>query len=542
MSTTKFATHSSRLHPLYWLSALGNGLQTLTVWVSIIFFVFVGIISFVVTTTMPNYSYDVQFSTRHWWIVFLFSAFALSALAFMNYKGVLERIDTKVLSRTLIGYSVVFGMFWAAITNVWPEWDPIYVLKAAQATSDPNLQLQCPGDEVSWILCPGGYLERSPYQIPLVLFDKFLFYIFGPGTYLAFEFINALCTGITFYLIGKLTSCIFSEKRFTNASLLLCFAFLPLIFYVTFAYGNTICLPFLIGALILQIQYFKNRKFGYAIAALGCAAMGLIFKSSMIYVFAAMVAIWLISALRDKNLRDFVCLILAALFYLIPGFVTSASAEYINLNPNNGEPKTVWIAMGLQKPADPNSNNYGWYNGYPLKWAPEDYDLDQISSESSESIKQSISDFKNDPAYAWTFFSKKFLSEWTDPLYESLLASNWSQHGTDRPTMTDRPISPVLHSVYYGKINKVILATLDTLQFLLLVGTAITLLLKRKELSIHQMAPVVIPVGMALLYLIWEAQSQYIMPAYLVMIPFAGAGLVILSDKISQVFSQINSR
>ncbi|RSX50888.1 glycosyltransferase family 39 protein [Bifidobacterium callimiconis] len=526
---------------LFRVSTIGNGIQTLAIWASIIFFSIVGMISLIITTTMPDYTYNVQFTTRNWWIVLILSIVVVSILSLLSHKDILQKIDTRVLSHVLVGYSVIFGVFWAALANVWPEWDPFYVLKAAQATSDPSLQLQCPGDEVSWILCPGGYLERSPYQIPLVLFDKFLYYIFGTGTYLAFEFINVLCTAATFYLLGKLAEYIFSEKRFTNTTLLLCFAFLPLIFYITFAYGNTLALPFLIAALILQVNYFKNRQLRYAVISLVCLVIGLLFKSSMIYVLAAMVVIWIIAALKDRSLRDGICIILAIVFYITSGFITSASAEYLGLNPNNGEPKTVWIAMGLQKPSKSSPNNYGWYNGYPLKWAPENYDLSQIEVESKESIKQSISDFKNDPAYAWTFFSKKFLSEWTDPLYESLLASNWSHRGNDRPIMSEREISPVLHSIYYGKANKMILLLMDTLQFLLLFGTTVTVFYKRKELSIHQIAPAIIPLGMALLYLLWEAQSQYIMPAYIVMIPFAGAGLVITADKFSQVINRIKS-
>ncbi|EIK83434.1 hypothetical protein CGSMWGv1500E_01930 [Gardnerella vaginalis 1500E] len=34
--------------------------------------------------------------------------------------------------------------------------------------------------------------------------------------------------------------------------------------------------------------------------------------------------------------------------------------------------------------------------------------------------------------------------------------------------------------------------------------------------------------GMAVLYIVWEAQSQYILPAYLLMIPFAARGFDML--------------
>ena len=39
------------------------------------------------------------------------------------------------------------------------------------------------------------------------------------------------------------------------------------------------------------------------------------------------------------------------------------------------------------------------------------------------------------------------------------------------------------------------------------------------------MTAIIIPFGMALLYLLWEAQAQYIMPAYLLMIPYSAFGI-----------------
>ncbi|MBW3081339.1 glycosyltransferase family 39 protein [Bifidobacterium sp. 79T10] len=487
---------------------------------------------------MPNYTYNVEFTTKGWWKVTIVSVLAILVVAYLDKKGLLARINTKKLSLALIFYSALVGVFWIAMANVWPEWDPLYVLKAAEATSDPNLQLQCPGDEVSWILCPGGYLERFPYQIPLVIVDRVLLFVFGQGAYLAFEVINVICVAATLVLIGRITDALFGNAAYTNTTLLLGFTFLPLIFYVTFAYGNTISLPFIAGAVLFQVKYFNTGKLLQAIIALGLVALGLTFKSSMIYVLAAMVAAWIIHALKEHSLKDVLCLLLACICYLLPGLAVGASAYYLNLNPNIGEPKTVWFAMGTQRPSDESSNNYGWYNGYPLKWNPEDYDQHVIKEESISSIKQSISEFANDPAYAWTFFSRKFTSEWTDPLYESLLASNWSSHGADRPIMSERSISPVLRSIYYGKLHKLILAAIDGLQFLILAGCFAYLVRNWKTIKAQLIPIIITPVGVAILYLFWEAQSQYIMPAYILMLPLAGAGIQIISSAATKVIEK----
>lgn len=261
----------------------------------------------------------------------------------------------------------------------------------------------------------------------------------------------------------------------------------------------------------------------------------------MIYVLVAMIMVWLIEALKERNLKSVVSIVISIALYPSVGFVTSATANYFDLNPNIGEPKTVWFAMGMQKPSKQSPNNYGWYNGFPLTWKPERYDVSQVERDSMESIKRSMRDFAADPAYAFNFFSKKYISEWTDPLYESLLASNWSIHGATRPTMSKRPMTKVQRSVYYGKGNRIILYVTDVLQFLLLLGATVSLFYNRKTMQIGSLSLAIIPVGMALLYLFWEAQSQYIMPAYIMMIPYAGSGLTFIGRTILCVTKKLIS-
>lgn len=138
--------------------------------------------------------------------------------------------------------------------------------------------------------------------------------------------------------------------------------------------------------------------------------------------------------------------------------------------------------MGLQTNGSHAPDNYGWYNGYPWSWNSDQYDVDTINAEASGKIKKSISEFVTDPKYAAEFFSKKFASEWAEPTFESLLASNWS-HGRDipgNPVMSQREITHVLHSVYYGKINKFVMHTMDVWQTMILLTAAAAIVSNKK--------------------------------------------------------------
>ncbi|RIY27662.1 hypothetical protein CJI52_02385, partial [Bifidobacteriaceae bacterium WP022] len=135
---------------------------------------------------------------------------------------------------------------------------------------------------------------------------------------------------------------------------------------------------------------------------------------------------------------------------------------------------------------------------------------------------------------AFSFVTKKFAGEWLEPTYESLLASSWKWNGPNRPVLLDRKMNPVLRSLYSGKLNIITFTFLDALQFMLVAFTALFLcvaLRKKKSISCEYFTPLVIVLGMAVLYLVWEAQSQYILPAYLLMIPFAARGFDMLLSR-----------
>lgn len=189
--------------------------------------------------------------------------------------------------------------------------------------------------------------------------------------------------------------------------------------------------------------------------------------------------------------------------------------------------------MGLQK--TPNlEENYGWYNGYLWKWTDEDYNVAKIKEEAGKDIQTALDGFASNPAYAATFFSKKYFSEWCMPDYESLLASNWiGSSDPDIKVMADRPMSPLLRAIYYGPVHDFIIWLLDCYQFILAAGALIWAFAARKK-GVEYNAALLTCAGTALFYLFWEAQSQYVMHAYVFMVPYAAAGLQTLVDRIQK--------
>lgn len=519
----------------------GTFFEGCILWLSVAFLIIVGAVTLVFSTHLLD-SYEVTFSTDRWWIVLIGFAVATGCLALISHGGRLEQWNPRTVLCAAVAFSSLFSCLWIAFASVWPEWDPAYVFLGAQALADPTYIRHCPGTETDWVMCPGGYFDRFPYQIPLLAVTWLLVITFGSGAYLAFEFLNVLCIVGTIAGIAYYTHALFGNRKFTNGATLISCCFFPLFFYVTFAYGNTLCLPFLFVALAWQKRFCDTQRFRYIIGTGLFMLVALLLKSSMIYVLIAILAVLLTYTMKNLNLKALAAIVIVIVCYLGNGLIISGVAAGFGMSTDNGMPRTVWIAMGMQPQTNPNSNNHGWYNGYPTSWTPEDYDLDEISADAEQSIRDSIDSFVEDPAYAAEYFGKKFISEWTEPTYESMLASFWNSAGPGRAVMSQRPMTVMQRSVYAGKAHTIIEVLLDCLQTLIAVCAAFCLIRNRRQLKVEQLAGVLVPLGIGILYLVWEAQSQYIMPAYLMMIPYAGLGLSAFADIVSRTLMTMRAK
>lgn len=500
-------------------------------------FVFYGVLSFVTLLVSAHLldSYSVTILYDRWWIVLLGVVLVFIIIVFLFKLMQRLKVDTKTILIFGSVYSAIFGCLWVAFSNVWPEWDPLYILLGAQGVNDTSYVPTCPGTEMDWVLCSGGYFERFPYQIPMLVFDWVLVSIFGSGAYLAFEFINVFCVVGVLITIAYYTHVLFHNRVYTNMSVVLVCGFIPLYLYTTFAYGNTLCLPFVFLSLAFQKKYFDTRKYRYAVCSGITILIAVLLKSTMIYILLAEVVIFLIHAVKNRSFRSLLSLLIVVVCYLPYSSIISVMASGFNLSSNKGMPSTVWIAMGIDVQTDKQSSNFGWYNGYPTSWEPENYDLDTISKDAEQSIRESLEYYASNPSYVIKHFGTKFLSEWTEPTYESFLASYWGSSGHNRPIMSERKMSRIQRSVYSGKLRDVLESFMDVFQSLLTIGSFVFIFFSRRKLSIEHMGSIIIPVGVCLLYLVWEAQSQYIMPAYLVMIPFCAGGIMVMSKRVTEM-------
>lgn len=527
---------------------LGRFFSAAALWCAAVFFSALSLLNLVISAHLLPGDYTLEFLWFQAPFVIVISAAVFFIIALLRKRELINKLRVRYVAAAVFAYVFVAGLIWVHVTHAWPEWDPVYLFSAAQYYADPNrTPVVCGVDtsELSWIVCPGGYLTRFPFQFPLLSLMRFLVIVFGSNAYTAFEVLNVLCAAITGVLIAYYVNLLFRNKNVTILSLLFYAAFLPMIFYATFAYGNTLCLPFVFGALIFHAKNIRGGSWRDAMQSLICIFFAILLKSTMVYCLLGMIVVWIVSALRSKKWEHAVCVLLAIAFFALSNVTVADAANSFGHSAKDGLPSTVWLAMATDPARKGGPNNPGWYNGYPTSFDVASYNKETIKKESTEFLQNNLKHFANNPSDLFSFFTKKFAGEWLEPTYESLLASSWKWNGPYRQVLIDRKMNPALRSLYSGKLNMVVFTFLDALQFMLVAFTAVflcVLLSKRKspsslpkiscEFSYEHLAPLLTPLvivlGMAVLYIVWEAQSQYILPAYLLMIPFAARGFDML--------------
>lgn len=491
--------------------------------------------SVIVTTLLPKYTYFVEFSFDNWSVVLVLVLLAIVSCALLIRSGALARLSSRRLALGVAAWAVLIGLAWIAIADVWPEWDPQTLINAADMLNNySSYSIRCDQDGYgAFELCPGGYLDRFPYQIPMMMFDRVIMAIVGTAnTYLALELCLIIANAVLLVEIGWYAKLLFDNRVVTNVTLLLGAMFFPLIFYSTFVYGNTFGLVFALAALIAQQRAMLADGWKHAlphmIAGALCLTTAMLFKSTLVIVMLAMIVVRLLMMIHGRRAECVIALVLIGLSYAGMGAATTGLASMCGLRTDHAEKISANIAMGLQHTTSVGPDNYGWYNEYPMSMPRQTYDSEVMDARAKSLIHRTMKKLASDPAYAAELFTKKFASIWFEPTYESQLASNWAKAGWHE-AMADRPMNAIQRSAYYGTIHTVTLLFLDGYQSLLLVGAAVSLWRRRKTLSTRQSFIPVFVLGMFVVYMFWESQSQYIMPVYLLMLPIAADGIATMA-------------
>lgn len=465
----------------------------------------------------------------------------------------------------------LLSAMWVFIANVGPAFDSLDLASAAFALGD---EASVPTAFTAWyshgiemwgIEWTSGavteycYMARYPFQAPFVLLLRSCQLIAGNKFHTFLELLNAISNGISWLLVCRIARELSGDDRASVVALGLCLTFTPLVYTSTFVYGNLISLPFALGAWLICILSSKAdvspaRQFLCLVICSVLLALSTLVKQTMQIVSIAFAICVLMSCLRTKR---WLCLPLAILPFVITSVLMNAILNGLEAKTgtdlHNAPPKTTWIVMGIGGGSERLAEHGdGTLPARDLEW-PGFYDTYVWSDPHSEGyaswddfnahyLQLRLKRFAQNPAYAAKFFVRKLAIEWLEPTCECFLISNHEINAGQFASYladTSREYTAFAPLFYYGPINTVSVTLADAFQSLAAIGSLLWCWgawRKEDEQLPMQLLALILVLGSALLYLFWENKSQYILPYWLFLLPYAACGWFRLGQRVTSLF------
>lgn len=434
-----------------------------------------------------------------------------------------ERNIRLLLAFTCI-YAAVYGIVWAFACKYHMMWDP-------QLVSFWGDQLAHGMNDVS--ASDIDYLSSYPHQMGLIALLELVYRICGPENYHAFQVLNGLGAGAIVYLGCKIIRMTTKRQEPAVYFLLLMLCCHPLYIYVCFVYGEvlSVCLSFL--AVYALLLYLERRQIRYGVLLGAALTLACLVRSNCYIVIAAIACVLLVKMISDKKLRHGLVLLLClAMFFVSHTALDKFYEQRLGFSLENGMPTVLWVAMGLQEGgSDGIEREAGWYNGFAYDVFVDECGRDQEQSKQigMEAVMESLTNFKEHPAYAADFFWRKIGSQWVEPTYSCLQETN--RRIEERSTFMDR--------LYKGDLWPGFVRFMDVYQSVIYFGAFLFLLLIiRKKIPVEQLSLLIVVIGGFLFYVVWEAKSRYVLPYFIMLIPSAACGWDLFLQKLGRLWEK----
>ena len=447
-----------------------------------------------------------------------------------NLDGKIERLNYSKIVRGLLAAYIIIGMGYVFITQLKPATDQWHLIKIAEEMHQGNfsgfLQEGYLNDEGM----TEGYMYLYPHQSGFLLLIYYVMYIFGNNTYLVVQFLNVIATGISFYFLYKIIAVVWQKNSILY--ILMEMAFLPLLLYMTFIYGNTLSFAAAVCAIYLEYCFFYNPKLQYAIISAMLISLSTIWKSNSLIILSAMIllAIYIICKLNEKQRLKAVIYVACLILFYVGGnkLVEVHMESIIGMELPNGIPKIAWVAMGLEEaPEGP-----GWYNGnHANVYRDSNYDSEVAKEECIKTIEIKLKKWTKDYRIMFEFMGRKIAGQWNDPTFESLKISR------DRASMVG--LSRWINSIYEGRGSIYLKEIMNLYQTWILFGVCAYIIICFKKIRLSELLFAVIMLGGFVFHLFWEAKSQYVIFYFFLMIPYAFIGYQTMINKLYNLLQKV---
>ncbi len=461
--------------------------------------------------------------------------FAVFLFAMKKKYDFFAKVNLKLLEVVLFAYTVVLGLIWIFSVSSVPSADSKNIFETATNAANGNYYPLMDGsDFYNKDFYKGySYFNFYPFQLGFVFLSEIVYRIFGTDSAMPVQVINVLCVAAAYLAITKITRLLFNKRSIEFFSILLLAGCFQPILFCTFTYGNVIGLCCALWASYFLIKYFKVGKY---ISLLPCGILLVIATlakyNNMIYLIAFAIML-IIHTIKQKKWQSIafmlaICIaVVGASNLVIMSYESRAGREF-----PSGVSQTLYFNIGISESA----MAPGWYNYSSVQtYLDSGFDNKLANQMAQNSIDMRLEKFNSDTDYAIDFFSKKILSQWNEPTYESIWVSKVKGHYYEINAigegMYDKSLGQFF-GIYFNQYIQILL-------LLFVIGTYCMFINKKTNIE-TVLLPLVILGGFGY-HLLFEGKSQYVMTYIPLMIPSAAYAVsCIINGKYTKIKSVVS--
>lgn len=385
-----------------------------------------------------------------------------------------------------------------------------------------------------FMLSPGGYIGLYQQQKGFMFLYEILYAIFEPFCYGVAQQFHVIFVVLTLFAGYGFIKIHFEKAIYRLVFCVLMLFCTPLLIFLPYIYGDIPAICFCMILFWALSAYGRSKQKRYIFIAAFVAALSLMCRMNTWIVLIAVGIGMIMVAVEKWNYRPLVaglCVILAA-----SGTIKAIDLMYeyrSGYESNIGIPSILWIAMGLQE----TDGEAGVYNRYQQTVFEEvGFDRELSAQIGKDYIVQRIGEFQASPEMAQKFFSDKMRSQWIEPLFESLAATNSFE--------TEEPIAEWIIDLYYGTLHDVVWKLSNYYQSIVYVAVLFGVIgrsvhLRKRDACSTLLIPEIAIVGGFLFSLMWENQSRYCLPYYVFMLLYVPNGLMQIGNGIAMIGRKI---
>lgn len=454
--------------------------------------------------------YTYEYSHYEWDPLYLTLPALLALLPLMGMAARrLKGPALRVTALCVLGAHAAFACAWVLAVRVRPVADAAELLAAAQRFAQGNL---------TFVQSPTSYLRIFPYQLGYTALLEALVRLFGDGAVLAAQLTNVLALCAILCALYALTGRLFGREAQACALLLGAGCVQPALM-CTFVYGNLTGLACMLVALERLTAFLHTGRRAPFAVGVACLSLAVVLKYNCLIGALAMAITLSLRALRTGRGRRLAAWLAAALVLVAPiGAQRGVSALYglrTGADFRGGQPMILWMAMGLHEQF---SRASGWYDGYSYyTYVENGADAQVATQEGVQDIVDSLYGYAHAPSRFLHFLPDKLLSQWIEPTFQSIWVSRITHH--------EGGALPWAQALYDGGAGLALEGWMNVLQTLVYLCAALGLLrLSRGGGLLH--LPLALTVfGGGLYHMLFEAKALYILPYFLMLLPYAAYGL-----------------